>query len=187
MSKLFYVTRNNQKKGPFTIEQITGSTLLPNDLMWCEGMTEWELAKDVEEFKSRFPPDIAAPPPLPKKQSNVTNELNVIHSSYKCDWCNTEYNQQFMVCKECKKKRKDIWWDERRGYSGLFGGLLLIIVAALIIFYFPGSPLEEGYEIKKTTAVYLSIFTLIGGFLIMIYGTYFSYRAQRKMKISDFD
>lgn len=187
MSKLFYVTRNNQKKGPLTVEQIMNSSLQANDLMWCEGMTEWQPAKDVEEFKSKFPPDIAAPPPIPKYQTNVTNEPNRIISSYKCEWCNAEYNQQFMVCKECKKKRKDIWWDERRGYSGLFGGLFLIIVAALIIFYFPGSPFEEGYEIKKTAAVYLSIFSIIVGFLLMIYGTYFSYRAQRKMKISDFD
>ncbi|MFT3830347.1 MAG: CD225/dispanin family protein [Opitutaceae bacterium] len=59
----YHVARNNQKLGVFPEADIRtrlqGGELLPNDLVWCEGMSAWRPASEV------FPGVGSTPPPVP--------------------------------------------------------------------------------------------------------------------------
>ena len=52
--KKYYIRRDDQLKGPFTIAEILKSGLRPTDLVQSEEMNEWKLAVDVDDFKKSF-------------------------------------------------------------------------------------------------------------------------------------
>ncbi len=66
--KLYYVNKNGKQFGPLTLEQLSTSSLNPTDMVWCDGMPQWMMAKDVDDFKGRFPniPTPSIPPPFSK-------------------------------------------------------------------------------------------------------------------------
>ena len=62
----YYVNVNNQMAGPFTAQQLqhfaqTGE-FSQQMWVWCEGMTEWKTASDVEELAKLFGPAIPQMP-----------------------------------------------------------------------------------------------------------------------------
>lgn len=64
--KVFHVAINGQPEGPFTLEQLKSmavdGSVTANSLVWCEGMSEWAKAVEVELVKAIFS---SVPPPLP--------------------------------------------------------------------------------------------------------------------------
>lgn len=62
----YHIAINGQQSGPFTIEQlkqlITNGQFSTNHHIWKEGMSGWELARNVPEISILFG---AVPPPLP--------------------------------------------------------------------------------------------------------------------------
>jgi hypothetical protein len=65
MGGQWYVARNDQRFGPLSFEELTvrasSGKLLPSDLVWSDGMTEWKAASQVQGLFASMPP------PLPKK------------------------------------------------------------------------------------------------------------------------
>lgn len=57
----FYVAKNGQQTGPFSVEQLLAEGVTPETLVWCEGMAQWTPAKDVAEIAPLF----AQVPPQP--------------------------------------------------------------------------------------------------------------------------
>ncbi|MHC0444264.1 SPFH domain-containing protein [Flavobacterium sp. 3-218] len=62
----YYVAINNQQSGPFTKNQIkemekTGQ-FVQETLVWCQGLSDWKKAVEVEDLKNIFE---QSPPPLP--------------------------------------------------------------------------------------------------------------------------
>ncbi|MDR0307927.1 MAG: GYF domain-containing protein [Chitinispirillales bacterium] len=49
--KIWYISVNNQKDGPFSIEELSKRRLCKNALMWKRGMVSWLRADDVPDFK----------------------------------------------------------------------------------------------------------------------------------------
>ncbi|MCJ7806463.1 MAG: DUF4339 domain-containing protein, partial [Clostridia bacterium] len=73
MSTQWYVVKEQQKKGPFTREELTemarSGDIDPETLVWTEGMTDWTKGELVEDLFSK---SVSTPPPPPiKKQAPV--------------------------------------------------------------------------------------------------------------------
>ena len=68
MSGQWYVFKEQQKKGPFTREELTGMArsgdIDPETLVWTEGMTDWTKGELVEDL---FLKSVSTPPPPPIK------------------------------------------------------------------------------------------------------------------------
>ena len=62
MTKYFYVDKSGQQAGPISIENFSACGIMKDTLVWCEGMSDWKKAEEVEELKHLF---VVATPPLP--------------------------------------------------------------------------------------------------------------------------
>jgi hypothetical protein len=58
----YYIVQNGKQEGPYTTDQLQAMKLSKDNLVWCEGMDNWEQAGNIEELKSIFK---ASPPPVP--------------------------------------------------------------------------------------------------------------------------
>ena len=45
----YYIGKNNQRLGPFPVEQLIANGITPDTLVWCSGMPGWKKAIDVPE------------------------------------------------------------------------------------------------------------------------------------------
>ena len=59
----YYIGKNNQRKGPFPLEQLIANGITPDTLVWCSGMPGWKRAIDVPEVAVLFAPQ---QPPQPQ-------------------------------------------------------------------------------------------------------------------------
>ena len=50
----YYIGKDNQQLGPFEINQLLSNGLTPDTLVWCAGMSGWEMAKNVPELAGLF-------------------------------------------------------------------------------------------------------------------------------------
>ena len=60
----YYIGKNNQRTGPFPLEQLLANGLTPDSLVWCSGMPGWQKATEVPEVAALFAPQ---PPVLPQQ------------------------------------------------------------------------------------------------------------------------
>ena len=60
--KQYYVIRNDQQTGPYTIEELATLELKPETMVWTEGMTDWAPAREVSELQELFAPSTPTPP-----------------------------------------------------------------------------------------------------------------------------
>lgn len=65
----YFVIVNNAQQGPYTIDELRQRHITEETLVWCEGMTDWQPAWQVEELKPLFAKEASAtqsaPPPIP--------------------------------------------------------------------------------------------------------------------------
>ena len=52
----YFLGKNNQRLGPFPLEQLLANGLTPDTLVWCEGMPGWKKANEVPEVAALFAP-----------------------------------------------------------------------------------------------------------------------------------
>ena len=52
----YYIGKNNQRLGPFPLEQLLANGLTPDTLVWCSGMPGWQKANEVPEVAVLFAP-----------------------------------------------------------------------------------------------------------------------------------
>ena len=45
----YYIGKNNQRMGPYPLEQLLSYGLTPDSLVWCNGMPGWQKAIEVPE------------------------------------------------------------------------------------------------------------------------------------------
>ena len=64
--KYFYIDDTNKEQGPFNLKQLKEKGLKRTSKVWCEGMSEWTTAADINELKELFPP----PPPIDSPSVN---------------------------------------------------------------------------------------------------------------------
>lgn len=65
----YYISKNNDKEGPFTLEELAAQHITPDTLIWTVGYKEWKPAKDIPELADivfSTPPEPSQHPPMPK-------------------------------------------------------------------------------------------------------------------------
>ncbi|MBQ6278707.1 MAG: DUF805 domain-containing protein [Muribaculaceae bacterium] len=50
----YYIGINNQQLGPFEVHQLLANGLTPDTLVWCSGMSSWQMARNVPELAGLF-------------------------------------------------------------------------------------------------------------------------------------
>ncbi len=69
---MYFINENDQRKGPFTIDELKARRITKSILVWCEGMGNWSEAGKIDELKSIV---ISEPPPLPNELKNNANQI----------------------------------------------------------------------------------------------------------------
>lgn len=67
MKKYYYYLRDNQRHGPFSLEELKPHRITQKTLVWTEGLDNWVPAGDVTDLQALL---IPLPPPLPKTVEN---------------------------------------------------------------------------------------------------------------------
>ena len=67
----FFIIKNDEQQGPFTLEQLSGMSIMPDTPVWCEGMSDWTTASQVAELQQlvAYAPRVdspAEPPAMPQ-------------------------------------------------------------------------------------------------------------------------
>lgn len=57
----YYIGKNNQRLGPFPVEQLIANGITPDTLVWCQGMPGWQKAIEVPEVAALFAPQQPQP------------------------------------------------------------------------------------------------------------------------------
>lgn len=73
MGQYFYLTPQNEQKGPVEASQLTALGVNANTLVWTEGMAQWTPAGQVQELASFFAP--AAQPATPPTPSYAAQQV----------------------------------------------------------------------------------------------------------------
>ena len=60
--KQYYIIRNDQQAGPYTIEELSRLALTPETIVWTEGMADWAPAREVSELQELLTPSAPTPP-----------------------------------------------------------------------------------------------------------------------------
>lgn len=64
MKQYYYVNSAGQQAGPVAGESLKQYNVTEETLVWCEGMSNWAKAENVEELKPLF---VSTPPPPPSQ------------------------------------------------------------------------------------------------------------------------
>lgn len=70
----YYVVKNGANAGPYTLDQLKYHGILPETMVWYEGLPEWVEARAVPELSELFvvPVSMAVPPPI-KQEAEGTD------------------------------------------------------------------------------------------------------------------
>lgn len=60
--KQYYIIRNDQQAGPYTLEELAAMEITLDTMVWSEGMTDWTPAHQVNELTSLFTRSAQTPP-----------------------------------------------------------------------------------------------------------------------------
>ncbi|TCJ13130.1 hypothetical protein EPD60_13760 [Flaviaesturariibacter flavus] len=76
MSDRYYLLRNNRETGPFPLGELLQQCLLPGDLVWVEGRSQyWHQPAEVPEIESALPKGYSLSP-TEKLSSSVTEHIS---------------------------------------------------------------------------------------------------------------
>ena len=88
--KKYYYVKDGKQIGPLSKEEIISEGISMNTLVWCEGMTSWVRASELEDFKGT---NQVLPPPIPTEHNSEsvdsisqTNEAESSTNSRKSVW-----------------------------------------------------------------------------------------------------
>ena len=70
--KYYFYSVGEKQKGPFTIEQLMNENIDKNTLIWFEGLSDWQPAKEIKELEVILQ---LIPPPIPKTEIE-SNSIN---------------------------------------------------------------------------------------------------------------
>ena len=58
----YYIIRNEQQAGPYTLEELASMAITPDTIVWTEGMADLAPAREVSQLQSLFAPTAQTPP-----------------------------------------------------------------------------------------------------------------------------
>ena len=77
----FFIIKNDEQQGPFTVEQLSGMNIMPETPVWAEGMPDWTTADKVAELQPlvAYAPRLDGhdePPAMPQGPANQPPQWN---------------------------------------------------------------------------------------------------------------
>lgn len=77
----FFIIKNYEQQGPFTLEQLGGMSIMPDTPVWCEGMSDWTIAGNVPELQHlvAYAPRVdgtTEPPAMPQTTAQQPPQWN---------------------------------------------------------------------------------------------------------------
>lgn len=77
----FFIIRNDEQQGPFTLEQLSGMNIMPDTPVWCEGMPDWTTADKVAALQPlvAYAPRVGGntePPSMPHGSASQPPQWN---------------------------------------------------------------------------------------------------------------
>lgn len=72
--KEYYIVIDNEKQGPFSLEELREKDIFASTLIWTEEMEDWNEAKSFEELKDILKKSI---PPIPKQANLEKNKSQI--------------------------------------------------------------------------------------------------------------
>lgn len=76
--KYYYYSDNDQRFGPFTLDELKNKRIGKTALVWTDGMEDWAPAESLQELKEIL---ISEPPPLPLKEKDKIESPQAKQSS----------------------------------------------------------------------------------------------------------
>lgn len=81
----FFIIKNDEQQGPFTLEQLSGMSIMPDTPVWTEGMPDWTTADKVAELQHlvAYAPRVdspAEPPAMPASSASQPPQWNNAHA-----------------------------------------------------------------------------------------------------------
>lgn len=78
----FYIHKDNQQQGPFSIEELKNLKISRETMIWFEGADNWRKANEIEELNDIFksiPPPISSitPPPFIEEKTGIDNKSTI--------------------------------------------------------------------------------------------------------------
>ena len=73
----FYVYLNDQQEGPYTIQELKNIKIQHQTKVWCEGLTEWKAAQEIDDLKpllATIPPPLV--PPIQQQINTFVSSKN---------------------------------------------------------------------------------------------------------------
>ncbi len=71
MRQYYFLTPQNEQKGPVDASQLPAYGVTGSTMVWTQGMSQWVQASRVEELQSIIPPVTTAAPPVATAAPNV--------------------------------------------------------------------------------------------------------------------
>lgn len=78
MKKYYYVSNEGKQCGPISVSEFKEKGITEKTYVWCEGMTQWMKANDIDELKDFF--RLSSIPPIPPVPP-VFNQPQTIETS----------------------------------------------------------------------------------------------------------
>ena len=66
--KKYFLHNGSENIGPFDLEELKAKNINKETPVWCEGMTDWTTAGEIEELKSML---VTVPPPITRNEPQV--------------------------------------------------------------------------------------------------------------------
>lgn len=112
----FFIIENDEQRGPFTLEQLSGMLIFADTPVWHEGLSDWTKASEIAELK-----DIVITLVEPEKNNPIPPK-----------WNGDEAQMQYASPKKPKRSHKGLFWT-------------LGVAAALAIILAVSNPNEEDH------------------------------------------
>jgi hypothetical protein len=82
----FFIIKNDEQQGPFTLEQLSGMNIMPDTPVWAEGMPDWTTADKVEALQPlvAYAPRVEGapePPAMPEPSAPQPPQWNPANAS----------------------------------------------------------------------------------------------------------
>lgn len=113
MKRKYYFIKNNERVGPFSLQELASQKVYPDTLFWHDGLENWENGVQIPELQPLF-----TPPPV-KPESANSRDINQPQNT----------NSQT----SSGKSNKNVFW--------LVGGFVTLI--ALLLIFRTGQPTQS--------------------------------------------
>jgi len=122
--KKYYIVKNGEKVGPYSITELQDLDINRKTLVWCNGLDNWVNAENLQEL-SEFLNDV--PPPIPNSKNDSIQNIRI------------DSPIDVVVSKKEKRTKEEVLINQRKTVSiflSEIGNLILYFIISISIAFF---------------------------------------------------